>query len=346
LLRWLPIIYTCLAPRDSGRVSNRCLRCEQHDVRVGDMRAIRNSRNKDFIYKNSSSFMKAGFLLQKIKEEFPEIEWKAYRHITCGWDHVIIILDEKIVFRAPKDVRYRNELVNEIQLLHYLKKKVKVGIPEYTYVSKDKSIAGYNMVMGQELTASRFQRLSASDKESAAQQLAEFITTLHTTPKYIIKTYHVRTEDKEKLYKELVQDTEKLLFPRLCKKYVQLIEEYFEELKAALDHNYPKVLVHNDLASEHILWDAEKKQINIIDFSDRSFGDGAIDFTGLLEYGPKFTNRVFELYGGKKDEQMLYRSHLYFKRIPLYIMKDALQGYPCTFEEGYEILKKRFKAYY
>lgn len=286
--------------------------------------------------------MKAEFFLQKIKEELPEIEWKTYRYITHGWDHVIIILDEKIVFRAPKDVHFKNELKNEIQLLHYLKKKVKVGIPEYNYVSKDRSVAGYDIIMGRELTASRFQQLSVSEKEIAAQQLAEFITTLHTTPKSIIKKYHVRTEDKEKIYKKLVQDTEKLLFPRLSKKYVQLIEEYFEELRTALDCNYPKVLVHNDLASEHIFWDAEKEQINIIDFSDRSFGDPAIDFTGLREYGPEFTNYVFELYGGKKDEQMLYRSQLYSKRVPLFVMKDALQGYPCTFEEGYEIFKKLF----
>lgn len=288
--------------------------------------------------------MKAESLLQKIKEEFPEIEWKTYRHLTHGWDHVVIILDEKIVFRVPKDSYYMNQLKNEIELLHYLKKKVKVGIPEYTYVSEDKAIAGYPMVMGQELTASRFHQLSSSEREIAAQQLAEFITTLHATPESIIKRYDVRAEDQEKLYRELVQDTKEFLFPRLRKKYIQVIEKYFEELKIALNHNYPKVLVHNDLAGEHILWDTEKKHINIIDFSDRSFGDPAIDFSGLREYGPKFANRVFELYKGKKDEYMLYRSQLYSKRVPLYIMKDALQGYPCTFEEGYEILKKRFKA--
>ncbi len=287
--------------------------------------------------------MKAEFFLQKIKEEFPEIEWKTYRYLTHGWDHVIIILDENLVFRAPKDSRYRNELKNEIQLLHYLRKKVNVGIPEYIYVSKDKSFAGYNLVRGQELTASRFQQLSLTEKESAAHQLAEFITTLHATPKSILKKCHVKTQDQEKMYEELVQNTKNLLYPRLCDKYIQFIEEYFEELKTALNRTYPCALVHNDLTGEHILWDAQRGQINIIDFSDRSYGDPAIDFTGLREYGTTFTNRVFDLYGGKKDEQMLYRSELYFKRVPLYIMTDALLGYPCTFEEGYKILKERFK---
>jgi aminoglycoside phosphotransferase (APT) family kinase protein len=290
------------------------------------------------------NFVKEECFLQRIKEEFPEIEWKTHRYLTQGWDHVVIILDETLVFRAPKDSSYRRELKNEIQLLQYLKKKVTVDIPNYIYVSRDKSFAGYNLVKGQELTASRFQQLSASEKERAASQLAEFITALHATPESILKECHVKTEDQEEMYEELVRDTRALLYSRLSEKYIQSIEEYFEELDTALSHDHPKALVHSDLIREHILWDAQRKQINIIDFSDRSFGDPAIDFTGLREYGPEFTAHVFELYKGKKDEKMLYRSELYFKRIPLYIMKDALLGYPCTFEEGYEALKRRFKA--
>jgi len=288
--------------------------------------------------------MKVDFLLRRIREEFPEIKWKNYRYLTHGWDHAIVILDGKIVFRTPKDSRYKNELKNEIQLLHYLKKKVKVGIPEYNYVSRDRSLAGYSMLMGQELAASRFRRLNASEKEIVAKRLAEFITALHATPKSVIKKCHVKSDNQQKLHEELVRDTKKLLFPRLRKKDVQLIEQYFAELKTALDHSFTNALVHNDLTGEHILWDAKNKQINIIDFSDRAFGDPASDFTGFLEYGLKFTKHVFDLYGGKKDDYMLNRSQLYFKRIPLYVMKDSLQGFPCTFEQGYKMFKKRFKA--
>lgn len=102
-------------------------------------------------------------------------------------------------------------------------------------------------------------------------------------------------------------------------------------------------MIHNDLTSEHILWDSKNKQINIIDFGDRAFGDPASDFAGLMEYGHDFAKRVFGLYKGKKDGQMLRRSFLFFKSIPLYIMKDALEGYPCTFRKGYKMFKKRFR---
>jgi aminoglycoside phosphotransferase (APT) family kinase protein len=288
--------------------------------------------------------MKAELSLQKIKNDFPQIKWKKHRILTHGWDHVIIVLDEKIIFRFPKDKKYKDEFQNEIQLLHYLKKKIKVGMPEYKYISKDKSIAGYDMVRGRELTASRFRKLTASEKDTVAKQLAEFISALHATPKSIMLKYNVGNENQEKIYKELVRNAKKLLFPRLRKKDVQLIEDYFNELKDALGHNYSNALVHNDLTGEHIFWDDKSKQINIIDFSDRAFGDPAIDFSGLLEYGKKFAEKVLKLYSGKKDSQLMRRSQLYFKRVPLSIMIDSMIGYPCTFEQGYNMFKKRFKV--
>ncbi|CAI9674257.1 aminoglycoside phosphotransferase family protein [Elizabethkingia meningoseptica] len=288
--------------------------------------------------------MKAELYLQKIKNDFPQIKWKKHRVLTHGWDHIIIVLDEKIIFRFPKDKEYKDEFQNEIQLLRYLKKRFRVGIPEYKYISKDKSIAGYDMVRGRELTVSRFRRLSASEKDTVAKQLSGFISALHATPKSVMTKYNVRDENQEKIYKELVSNVKKLLFPRLRKKDIQLIEDYLVELKDALGHKYSNALVHNDLSAEHILWDDKLKQTNIIDFSDRAFGDPAIDFSGLLEYGQKFTEKVLDLYSGKKDSQILKRSQLYFKRVPLSIMIDSMIGYPCTFEQGYTMFKKRFKV--
>ena len=286
--------------------------------------------------------MKAEFFLQQIKNEFPQVEWKKYRILTHGWDHVVIILDEKLIFRFPKDKAYKEAFKNEIQLLKFLKARVKVGIPAYTFVSKNKSLAGYEMLNGRELKSSHYKRLTGEEKEKFAKQMADFLTDLHATPNSAISKFNISVDNPNNDYKELAHNTKKFLFPRLNKKEVLAIQNYLGELKVTLDQiNYSNVLTHNDLSWEHILWD--KNKVNIIDFSDRSFGDPANDFTGLWEYGQKLVNSVYELYKGKKDEQLLHRSQLYFKRIPLFIMKDALDGYPCTFKEGHEMFRKRYK---
>jgi len=286
--------------------------------------------------------MKAGLLLRQISEQFPEVKWKSYRFLTHGWDHDVVILDGKTIFRTAKDSRYRNELENEIGLLHYLKKKVKVGIPEYDYVSEDRTLAGYRLLEGWELTPFRFKQLNSPEREIVARQLAGFITSMHATPKFIVRKFHVKSSNQQELYEELTRTTRKLVFPRLSKKDTQLIESYFTQLEKTLHHNFRNVLVHNDLTDEHILWDAKNKQVNVIDFSDRTFGDPAVDFAGILEYGSNFTKHVFDLYRGKKDELLLERARLYFKRVSLYMMKDSLQGFPCRFGQGYKMFAKRF----
>ncbi len=287
--------------------------------------------------------MKEDDYIQRIMTEFPQLKWNTHRFLTHGWDHMVMVLDEQIVFRFPKDKTYLKEFKKEIPLLRYLKDRIPVGIPEYIYVSKDQSMAGYQMLRGRELKPSYYKGFSIPAKEHFAQQMAGFLTHLHGTPKSSISKFKIRVSNPSQDFDHLVGNTENFLFPHLSRKEVLTIQNFLSELKSALnDGQYEKVLTHSDLTWVHILWDNSSGQISIIDFSDRNFGDPAGDFTGLWAYGKKFVTRVYDLYQGKKDENLLYRSQLYFKRIPLYMMKDALDGCPCTFEEGYKLFKERY----
>ena len=134
-------------------------------------------------------------LLLRIKEEFPEIRWRKHRFIERGWDYHVVILDNSIVFRFPKRFNHpHGGLCNEIRLLKYLKNKVDIGIPDYIYVLKDGSAAGYRLLSGQELKPSRFKCLSSSEKEMVAEQIASFLTVLHATPKPVVKKCRLKTE--------------------------------------------------------------------------------------------------------------------------------------------------------
>lgn len=287
--------------------------------------------------------MKTKSLLQKITKQFPQLKWEKHEHITHGWDHDVIILDNKTVFRIPKNKECRNKFKNEINLLNSLNKKISIGIPNYTYISKNKTMGGYQLLKGQKLTAKQFKQLKLSDKKIIIYQLAAFLTTLHATSKNILKKHQVKQENMKKKYLEDVQNTRKMLYSRLSKKEINKIEKFFKSFKASLKDEYAQSLIHGELTSKHILWDKSKKEINIIDFSDRSIGDPANDFAGFFEYNFQFAKKIFTKYQGKKDDQMLTRAELYFKRIPLFIMRGALDGYPISFKKGYQMFKKRFK---
>lgn len=54
--------------------------------------------------------MEAEKYLQKIKKEFPNLSWKNYQFVNHGYDHAVIILDRKIIFRFPKSNEYKKLL--------------------------------------------------------------------------------------------------------------------------------------------------------------------------------------------------------------------------------------------
>ena len=286
--------------------------------------------------------MEEGLFLRRIREEFPDVTWTSHRYLTHGWDHVALILDDALVFRAPKAPAYRGALAQEASLLRHLRPRVKVGIPDYTHKSADGSFAGYPLLAGRELDVGAFHQLSGTERSYVGDQLAAFLTALHETPKSVARACGVSEQEPEKDSADLVRDIEGLVLPRLSPPEVHVVRAFLTE-RAELASAHPTALVHGDLAGEHILWDAEHSQVNIIDFSDRFIGDPALDFAGLMGYGHEYATRVLERYRGPKDEGTLRRARLYFRQTALETMAHALQGYPCTFEEGYAEFRARFE---
>ena len=286
--------------------------------------------------------MEEGPFLRRIQAEFPDLRWTSHRYLTHGWDHAIVILDEALVFRAPRAQAYRDALADEVRLLRYLQPRVDVGIPDYTYQSADGSFAGYPLLPGRELDVDSFRELSANQRERIADQLAAFLTAVHEMPKSIAREFGVSEPDPRKDLDDLRRDTEALVLPRLAPHEVPVVQAFLTEMAAEPRTVHPTTLIHGDLSGEHILWDAETQQVNIIDFSDRSISDHALDFAYLHAYGDEFIEQVLERYRGPKDEGTLRRARLYFRRGALETMAHSLQGYPCTFEEGYAEFLARF----
>ena len=282
--------------------------------------------------------------LRRIAEEFPDLRWNAHRRLTHGWDHEVVILDEALVFRAPKADPDHARITNEATLLDYLRRRTSVGIPEYTHRSSDGSFVGYRLVAGRELEPRTFRRLSDAARDRIARQLASFISAMHSVPMHVARQFRAPEQDIRAEHETLARDTEDLILPRLERPEAEMVTRFLADVGSELTHEIERQLIHADLSPEHILWDRDRKEVNIIDFSDHAIGDPALDFAELHSYGHPLVASVFERYSGPKDERLLRRAALYFKWTPLETMIDALRGYPCTFEEGYIQLRQRFQS--
>lgn len=286
--------------------------------------------------------MKADIYLQKIKQEFPQVKWEKYRMITHGFDHVIIILDEKIVFRFPRSQEYKKNLSHEIKLLNYLGKNLSVGIPQYKYIVRDKSIAGYDMLHGCELKKKYFNQLSKADRALLAKQIGHFLSIIHTIPKDIAFAYEVKTMNAKRKYKKYVQLFSRDVFPKLQEDEKNSIRKFFKDFDKIANYPHPDVLLHNDLNENNMLWNQKARIINILDFSNVILGDPALDFRSLYQYGVHFLEEVLDCYTGDKDDKMLERILFYYKGRILSMMRNALLNKPVSFEEAYQQFRENF----
>ncbi len=280
-------------------------------------------------------------LINKIRREFPDLKWQHAQHIVEGWDHYVLKLDDKYIFRFPRKVNYAKRLYGEVLLLKYLSaKKLPIPVPRYEFVAKDKSFAGYSILEGDQMRKVIFDELTNSAKITIAKQIGSFLSILHTTPLSIGKKFGARQVDSRKQYKDLVKNTKKYIKPRLSKKDNALVDEFLKDFGEY--QGYPhKCLTHSDIYRDHLIVDKSKKRLSgIIDFADRSIADPAWDFSELWTYGKKFVEEVYKNYTGPKDKDFLHRSQLYCKRVPLWVMISPFLGTRGTFALGRKLFKE------
>src|SRR5262249_13726731 len=155
-----------------------------------------------------------------------------------------------------------------------------------------KDFAGYPKVPGVQLSKAYFDSLSASEQSDIARQLADFLSVLHKTdtaqPVFKNVSQSYMPADQKDLKKQIAQHFNARLNGQDMERVTQIVQE-IDELIA---RPRPTVFIHNDIYSRHLFWNKAAEQLGIIDFSDMSLDDPAIDFAELYEYGFDFVKKV------------------------------------------------------
>jgi aminoglycoside 2''-phosphotransferase len=255
-------------------------------------------------------------LLNRIKQEFPEITWSDYKFINVGWDHEVVQLDNEYIFRFPNSHEYLPVLRGEIELLEYLGGKTKARIPSYEFVAKDFSFGGYKILPGKELSLELFTSLYEGQQDIIAKDIADFLSDLHSIPVKELERFSVGSEKPFGGYEKVDELAVKYLKPTLSAEEYDTVTEMVADINRVKRYRQPACLTHGDIAPKHLIWDDPNEIVGFIDFSDRSISDPAIDFAELYTYGEKFVDLVYKLYRGPdKHPQFLTRAKAYMKAI-------------------------------
>lgn len=287
--------------------------------------------------------METKTLLQKIRKEFSEISWKSVKRTKYNWDFYVLILDDKYVFRFARGKECAEKFAKEIKLLDYLKKKTSMLVPNYIFRSKSGRFAGYEIIKGGKLMPNEFERLSLRNKKIIALQFADFLNVLHGIPKRLYKNFGLEIKAESGGTDKLFRRIRKTVFPKLSRREIRDIEEFFKQYKAVEQRPYKKVLVHGDLTKENFIYYNGKIR-GVIDFTDFGVGEPTLDFKGFWSFGPEFVEMVYKNYNNKGDKFFMERSKLYYKILGMFILDGAVnyKHSPFNFQECHKKFRETF----
>ena len=258
----------------------------------------------------------------------PDLEWRSLRYVDDGWDHEVLLLDERLVVRIPNEEHYRRMLDAEWVVLDWLSRACRAALPRALWVAPDRRLSLHDFVPGDALTPDRLAALPGRDRDEAADQLAELLTALHAIDPAVLPpatpSWSVAEEDREvaRLARTGLPDL-------LSAAELAAVEAVLADVPALLAEAPAAVLVHGDVYEDHLFWDAAAGRLGLIDFSDLATGDPAIDFAELIDYGRDFVGDVVRRYGG--DAGLLDRAVRYGRWLAVFLLTDHLVSRKTSF---------------
>ena len=220
------------------------------------------------------------------------------------------------MFRFPKRPDVERQLFIERAVLPFLAERTAVPVPAFSFHGVPSGpfpmhFAGYEKLTGVPAIGVE---PAVANPPRLAQVVGEFLSSLHAFPVETAAGLDVPAYPAA------------LLLEEVCEETLSDLHRVREALPDAPEADWRRfferppdgggvtpVLVHGDLAAEHILIDLDAGEITgVIDWSELAVGDPAIDVAGLCHWGGTgLAAAVLSHYRPRADEGLLARARYF-----------------------------------
>lgn len=265
-----------------------------------------------------------------IEEQFPKFKVGEIGYLGEGFDSVAFVVNGNYVFRLPKEEDVAECLRIEMALLPQLRPMLSLNIPQFEFVGKRPDnqfpFVGYRMIEGPSLLEIDWPTLPAAEQQAITEAIGQFLQELHRFPLTAAQQCGVETRDFYADYAHVWQGTQKHLLPKLETAETERLRHIFEGyLNNPENFAYAPRLLHMDIWGDHVICDAETKEIKgIIDFGDVMIGDPDIELAFLYgELGRGFVEQVLDSMDILPTERLWDKLYLFWTSN---FAEDALYG--------------------
>ena len=235
--------------------------------------------------------------LDRIYAWNPALAGQPYRADPHGLNNFVVIAGDWVC-RFPRTDESRARLGDEARLLALVRRYVNVAVPEFAVDDAPEFVA-YRLLPGRPLYRHDLLRLPDAAQDRFAAGLAAFLRELHAIPPTAFPDAGLPPAPPPPRsplpWDERLAAIRAELFPHLwADQHAAIADLFAPVLDGRLDMGYSPALIHNDLATYHLLTDpATTALTGVLDFGEAGWGDPAADIAALISgYGESFVARL------------------------------------------------------
>ena len=236
-----------------------------------------------------------------IVDSFPELRGSTFSIITQGWHSVAIDVDDRLIFKFPKDEVARAALLKEAALLKIIRRAVRLPVPELSIHEGPPIFSRHEKLKGGYLLPDLYASLTETSRARLGAALGAFYRDLHALDlKRMISGGATRVMPWQSL--EAIRRKAVPLLPQELRAWAAAAADAFERLPPD-----PHGLTYGffDGHGWNMAFDAECGRLNgVYDFADSGIGPVHQEFIYSNFIAPDLTRRIIAAYEAESGRRI------------------------------------------
>lgn len=237
--------------------------------------------------------LNANELRSLIVRLFPELTGSAFRLMTMGWDSMAIDVDDRLIFKFPRNGNAERALLKEAALLELIRPSLSMAVPDMQVHDGPPIFSSHAKLQGEHLLAEDYEDLSGETRRRLGDDLARFYAELHCLDAGRIKAAGAEPI-KPWQSPEEVRARALPVLPSDIQDYARVVVSDFETLPP---DPYGNTYGFFDGHGWNMAFDHAQGRLNgLYDFADSGFGPLHQEFVYSNFISPDLTGRIISEY--------------------------------------------------
>lgn len=112
-------------------------------------------------------------------DHFPELSNASFSLLTQGWDSLAVEVDDRFIFKFPRDEQGSEALRREAAILAVVRPRLTLPVPDLQFFDTPRPFTKHTKLKGEHLVTAQYEGLSSHAKQRLAQDIALFYAQLH-----------------------------------------------------------------------------------------------------------------------------------------------------------------------